>query len=209
MNHWPTQYPLPWKSERAPWALKQHPSAHKSPPATSTAASKTNAVGHHCQSCFKGLTRNDCMSPPTLPQPLGISLFQSLCSVPSSLSPSLCSGAQTRNHSHSAKDTNSHHTLSHSLTHAHTQRHALNINISSALDSSEIYSAAKPAENWLVSWRQAIDTLPLGELGRQREGWMERERKRERVRVCMYEKAKERERERARGRRETLHYRIM
>ncbi len=87
------------------------------------------------------------------------------------------------------------HSLTHSHTHSHTQRHALNINISSALDSSEIYSAAKPAENWLVSWRQAIDTLPLGELGRQREGWMERERKRERVRVCMYEKAKERERE--------------
>lgn len=81
-----------------------------------------------------------------------------------------------------------------SHTHTHTQRHALNINISSALDSSEIYSAAKPAENWLVSWRQAIDTLPLGELGRQREGWMERQR--ERVCVCTCEKKKERESER-------------
>ncbi len=97
------------------------------------------------------------------------------------------------------------HSLTHSLTHAHTQRHALNINISSALDSSEIYSAAKPAENWLVSWRQAIDTLPLGELGRQREGWMERERGCESA--CM--KKRKRGRERARGRREPLHYRIM
>lgn len=93
------------------------------------------------------------------------------------------------------------------ITHTHTQRHALNINISSALDSSEIYSAAKPAENWLVSWRQAIDTLPLGELGRQREGWMERQRERESVCVCTCEKKKERESHR--GWSEPLHYRIM
>lgn len=162
MNHWPTQYPLPWKSQRAPWALKRHPSAHKSPPATSTAASKTNAVGHHCQSCFKGLTRNDCMSPPHththVPQPPAISLFQSL-----PLFLPLFAGKKSLPFSQGHK----------LPSHTHTRRRALNINISSALDSSEIYSAAKPAENWLVSWRQAIDTLPLGELGRQREGWMD------------------------------------
>lgn len=192
MNHWPTQHPLPWKNERGPWALKQHPSAHKSPPATSTAASKTNAVGHHCQPCFKGLTRNDCMSLP--PPGRWASLYFNL-------SLSVCLSLQWSPGKKSLPFSQGHKLPSHT----HTPRHALNINISSALDSSEIYSAAKPAENWLVSWRQAIDTLPLGELGR--------DAKRERERVCGYVRVrmceKEGKRVRERARRAPLHYRIM
>lgn len=185
MNHWPTQHPLPWKNERGPWALKQHPSAHKSPPATSTAASKTNAVGHHCQPCFKGLTRNDCMSlpPPGRWASLYFNLSLSVCLSLFAVKPRQeITPIQPRTQTPLTR------------THAHT--HALNINISSALDSSEIYSAAKPAENWLVSWRQAIDTLPLGELGRDAK----KEREGVRVRTCPYvwKRRKESERERER-----------